>query len=45
LRPLGEIQLEGKTIDELLVDITTAPVQVPEESLPNVVPFPISGVA
>jgi ABC-type ATPase involved in cell division len=31
LRPLGEIQLEGKTIDELLVDITSAP---------NVVPFP-----
>ena len=43
LRPLGEIQLEGKTIDELLVDITTAPVKMPEES--NVVPFPISGVA
>lgn len=35
LRPLGEIQLEGKTIDELLVDITTAPVAVPS----NVVPF------
>ncbi len=46
LRPLGEIQLEGKTIDELLVDITTAPIQVPEETTPpNVVHFPISGVA
>ncbi|HTR50194.1 MAG TPA: ATP-binding cassette domain-containing protein [Kofleriaceae bacterium] len=48
LRPLGEIQLEGKTIDELLVDITSAPVRTPEpspepvESIPNVVPFPLS---
>jgi cell division transport system ATP-binding protein len=42
LRPLGEISLEGKTIDELLVDITSAPVRAPEESIPNIVPFPLS---
>jgi ABC-type ATPase involved in cell division len=42
LRPLGEIQLEGKTIDELLVDIASAPVRAPEESIPNIVPFPLS---
>jgi ABC-type ATPase involved in cell division len=46
LRPLGEISLEGKMIDDLLVDSSTAPVQVPAaadpESIPNVVPFPLS---
>ena len=50
LRPLGEIQLDGKTIDDVLVDITSAPVRAPEppasepepDSIPNLVPFPIS---
>ena len=41
LRPLGEIQLEGKTIDDLLVDITSAPAPEPD-SIPNIVPFPLS---
>lgn len=35
LRPLGEIELEGRTIDELLVGIESVPVHVA-----NVVPFP-----
>jgi ABC-type ATPase involved in cell division len=38
LCPLGAIELSGRTIDELLVDISTAPI-------PNVVPFPTAGVA
>lgn len=43
LLPLGDIRLDGKTIDELLVDITSAPVKAPEpESIPNLVPFPLS---
>ena len=44
LRPLAEIQLVGAGIDELLLGETTAPTPVrpDEESIPNVVPFPLS---
>ena len=42
LRPLGEIALEGQTIDDLLIASETAPTKLPEESIPNIVPFPIS---
>ncbi len=42
LRPLGEVLLDGKTIDEILVGIETAPTRPPLESIPNVVPFPLS---
>lgn len=42
LRPLGEIALEGQTIEDLLIASETAPVKLPEESVPNIVPFPIS---
>jgi len=43
LCPLGEISLEGKTIDELLVDMVSAPVKpAPDPAVPNLVPFPIS---
>jgi ABC-type ATPase involved in cell division len=38
LRPLSEIALEGTTIDDLLVDVVSAPVQPPN----NLVPFPIA---
>ncbi len=44
LRPLGEIELAGKTIDELLVGIESAPTPR-RDAIPNVLPFPISGVA
>lgn len=42
LRPLGEIALDGATIDDLLVDMMSAPRQVrtPE----NVIPFPQVGL-
>ena len=42
LRPLGEIALEGTTIDELLIGSETAPSKLPADSVPNIVPFPIS---
>ena len=48
LRPLGEIALEGATIDDLLVDMMSAPrpihpIAPPEEAIPeNVVRFPIT---
>jgi cell division transport system ATP-binding protein len=43
LLPLGEIEISGKTIDELLVDVVSAPARAPDaEELPNVVPFPIA---
>jgi ABC-type ATPase involved in cell division len=42
LRPLGEIQLEGKTIEELLVDMTSVPVETADDTPPNIVPFPLS---
>ncbi|HEY4238838.1 MAG TPA: ATP-binding cassette domain-containing protein [Kofleriaceae bacterium] len=43
LVPMTEIALEsGGSLDELLVDLVSAPVRVPEPMLPNVVPFPIA---
>ena len=44
LRPLGEIELSGRTIDQLLVGIDTAPTPR-HDAIPNVLPFPLSGVA
>jgi len=41
LRPLSEIALEGGAIDDLLVDVASAPATPPVE-LPNVLPFPIA---
>jgi ABC-type ATPase involved in cell division len=37
LQPLGEIELDGRSIDEVLIGIESAPVPV---DLPNVLPFP-----
>jgi ABC-type ATPase involved in cell division len=48
LRPLSEIALEGTAIDDLLVDVGSAPIApaVTEPvDLPNVVPFPIASRA
>jgi ABC-type ATPase involved in cell division len=48
LCPLGEVELDGRTIDDVLVGIETAPVHVPPvvddpiDSIPNLVHFPIS---
>jgi len=49
LRPLDEIALEGKTIEELIVEQMSAPVPIrvappppPPENVPNLVPFPIT---
>ena len=45
LRPLGEIAIEG-VIDELVIDMASAPARAPDEPvpdpIPNVLPFPIS---
>jgi ABC-type ATPase involved in cell division len=41
LRPLGEIELDGRTIDEVLIGVETAPAAVAARELPNVVPFPL----
>ena len=45
LRPLGEI--DGDAVDELLFDVITAPtpLHAVDDAIPNVVPFPIAGVA
>ena len=44
LRPLGEIALEGRTMDELLIDMESAPVRpvAQPDSIPNLDPYPIS---
>ncbi|HEY4055469.1 MAG TPA: ATP-binding cassette domain-containing protein [Kofleriaceae bacterium] len=44
LRPLGEIELDGRTIEDVLVGIESAPTaQDPlEDPIPNVLPFPIT---
>ncbi len=48
LRPLGEVLLDGKTIEELLVDLVTAPTPMRPIAPPadhgaqNIIPFPIS---
>jgi hypothetical protein len=40
LKPLAE--MDSASIDEALRASETAPTTVPEESVPNIVPFPIS---
>ncbi|MBS1124902.1 MAG: transporter related protein [Deltaproteobacteria bacterium] len=43
LRPLGEIELDGRTIEEILVGIESAPTTLrPDPAIPNVIPFPIT---
>lgn len=43
LRPLGEIELDGRSIEDVLVGIESAPViALPERAIPNVLPFPIT---
>lgn len=43
LRPLGEIELDGRTIEEILVGIESAPTTMrPDPAIPNVIPFPIT---
>ena len=42
LRPIGEIALEGRTMDELLVDMESVPVRPISDSDSNIVPFPLS---
>lgn len=43
LRPLGEIELDGRSIEDVLVGIESAPiVALPDPSIPNVLPFPIT---
>jgi len=45
LRPLGEIALDGATIDDLLVDMMSAPRSVVRPAQPeNVIPFPQVGL-
>jgi cell division transport system ATP-binding protein len=45
LRPLGEIELDGRTIEEVLVGIESAPAAARAPDLQNVVPFPLGGRA
>ena len=44
LKPLGEVLLDGRTIEELLLGMESVPQkpQVQPESIPNLVPFPLS---
>lgn len=42
LRPAAEIELTASAIEELLIGLESAPKQVPDDDLPNVVPFPLS---
>ena len=43
LKPLSEIALDGKSMEELLVAMESAPVVKPAaDSIPNLVPFPLS---
>lgn len=44
LTPLGEVALDGRTIEEILVALESVPVARPEreDSIPNLVPFPLS---
>ena len=43
LRPLAEVELDGRTIEDILVGIESAPqpIALPDPGLPNVVQFPI----
>jgi len=56
LRPLAELELAGRTLDEALAGIEPAPIEVPavaaadagafdDEELTNIVPFPFGGRA
>jgi cell division transport system ATP-binding protein len=46
LRPLGELEVNGRSIDELLAGIEPAPAEAPAAAPPsNVVPFPRSRTA
>lgn len=43
LKPLGEVLLDGRSIDELLLGMESVPAPRPQpESVPNVLPFPLS---
>jgi ABC-type ATPase involved in cell division len=45
LRPLGEIELDGRTIEEVLVGIESAPATIQpiaDPAIPNILPFPIT---
>jgi ABC-type ATPase involved in cell division len=43
LEPLGDVELDGRSIDELLLGMESAPARPkPPESIPNLVPFPLS---
>jgi hypothetical protein len=42
LKPLGEVLLDGRTIDELLLGMESIPAKPVRESIPNLVPFPLS---
>lgn len=44
LLPMGEVELEGRTIEEILVGIESAPAPIPiaDLDLPNLVQFPIA---
>lgn len=51
LRPLGEVELEGQSIEDILIDIESAPTPLhavaedaedDEPAIPNLVPFPIT---
>ena len=42
LKPLGEVLLDGRTIEELLLGMESVPTKPQPESIPNLVPFPLS---
>lgn len=44
LLPLGDVELEGRTIEEVLVAIDSAPTPAspPADDIPNILPFPIT---
>lgn len=45
LVPIGEVELDGRTIEDVLVGIESAPTplhSVPDTAIPNVLPFPIT---
>jgi cell division transport system ATP-binding protein len=43
LRPLAELAVATSALDELLIDIDSAPTPLrPDDDIPNVVPFPLS---
>ncbi len=43
LEPLGDVELDGRSIEELLLGMESAPAKpTPREAIPNLVPFPLS---